>query len=125
VDQAEDPENYSLTRHFQADKGCKALFDLQGRKLRESIDSDAYDAQFVPPLRFCVRNIHHPHTTQTSAIVLVDSFCNTSYSAHPTHTINPSCETGLDRPKRLLEEWRNVLRKLPCQQKIFSERRSA
>ncbi len=34
-----------LARHFQED--CKALYDVEGRKLREVIDSDAYDEQFM------------------------------------------------------------------------------
>jgi len=36
-----------LARHFQETEDCKALYDVEGRKLREAIDSDAYDAQFV------------------------------------------------------------------------------
>jgi hypothetical protein len=37
----------SLARYFQKREGCKALYDVEGRKLREVINSDAYDAQFV------------------------------------------------------------------------------
>jgi hypothetical protein len=36
-----------LARHFQETEDCKALYDVEGRKLREALDSDAYDAQFV------------------------------------------------------------------------------
>lgn len=36
-----------LATHFQDTEYCKALYDVEGRKLREAIDSDAYDAQFV------------------------------------------------------------------------------
>jgi len=36
-----------LTKYFQKREGCKALYDAEGRKLREVINSDAYDAQFV------------------------------------------------------------------------------
>ena len=36
-----------LARHFQAAEGCKALYDVEGRKLREVVDNDAYDDQFI------------------------------------------------------------------------------
>jgi hypothetical protein len=36
-----------LAKYFQKREGCKALYDVEGRKLREVINSDAYDAQFV------------------------------------------------------------------------------
>ena len=36
-----------LAKYFQKREGCKALYDAEGRKLREVINSDAYDAQFV------------------------------------------------------------------------------
>lgn len=36
-----------LARHFEDAEGCKALYDVKGRRLREALDSDAYDAQFV------------------------------------------------------------------------------
>ena len=36
-----------LARHFQETEDCKALYDVEGCKLREALDSDAYDAQFV------------------------------------------------------------------------------
>ncbi len=36
-----------LARHFEDTEGCKALYDVEGRKLREVVDSDAYDDQFM------------------------------------------------------------------------------
>ena len=36
-----------LATHFQDTEDCKALYDVKGRKLREVIDSDAYDEQFM------------------------------------------------------------------------------
>ena len=36
-----------LARHFQDAEGCKALYDVEGRKLREVVDNDAYDEQFI------------------------------------------------------------------------------
>src|SRR5215216_636230 len=36
-----------LAKYFQKREGCKALYDAEGRKLREVINSDGYDAQFV------------------------------------------------------------------------------
>lgn len=36
-----------LARHFQDVEGCKALYDVEGRRLREVVDSDAYDDQFM------------------------------------------------------------------------------
>ena len=36
-----------LARHFQDAEGCKALYDVEGRKLREVVDNDAYDDQFI------------------------------------------------------------------------------
>lgn len=36
-----------LAKYFQKREGCKALYDAEGRKLREVKNSDAYDAQFV------------------------------------------------------------------------------
>ena len=36
-----------LAKYFQKREGCKALYDADGRKLREVKNSDAYDAQFV------------------------------------------------------------------------------
>lgn len=36
-----------LARHFQDAEGCKALYDVEGRKLREVVDRDAYDDQFM------------------------------------------------------------------------------
>ena len=36
-----------LAKYFQKREGCKALYDAEGRKLREVKNSDAYDAQFL------------------------------------------------------------------------------
>jgi len=36
-----------LAKYFQKIEGCKALYDAEGRKLREVKNSDGYDAQFV------------------------------------------------------------------------------
>ena len=36
-----------LGKYFQKREGCKALYDAEGRKLREVKNSDAYDAQFL------------------------------------------------------------------------------
>ena len=36
-----------LAKYFQKREGCKALYDAEGRKLREVKNSDGYDAQFV------------------------------------------------------------------------------
>jgi hypothetical protein len=36
-----------LARHFQETEDCKALYDVEGRKLREVVDNDAYDDQFM------------------------------------------------------------------------------
>ncbi len=36
-----------LAKHFQETEDCKAFYDVEGRKLRAVIDSDAYDEQFM------------------------------------------------------------------------------
>jgi len=36
-----------LAKHFQETEDCKALYDVEGRKLRAVIDSDAYDKQVM------------------------------------------------------------------------------
>ncbi|HLA11703.1 MAG TPA: hypothetical protein VJ023_14040 [Pyrinomonadaceae bacterium] len=36
-----------LARHFQETEECNAWYDVEGRKLRALIDSDAYDEQFM------------------------------------------------------------------------------
>jgi hypothetical protein len=36
-----------LAKYFQKREGSKALYDAEGRKLREVKNSDAYDAQFL------------------------------------------------------------------------------
>lgn len=36
-----------LATHFQDTENCKALYDVEGCKLREVIDIDAYDQQFM------------------------------------------------------------------------------
>ena len=54
-----------LARHFQDAEGCKALYDVEGRKLREVVDNDAYDDQFIHFNKFFgemkVRDIRFGH----------------------------------------------------------------
>lgn len=47
IEDSSDISVAQLARYFQETEGCKALYDVEGRKLREAIDSDAYDAQFM------------------------------------------------------------------------------
>jgi hypothetical protein len=54
-----------LARHFQDAEGCKALYDVEGRKLREVVDNNAYDDQFIHFNKFFgemkVRDIRFGH----------------------------------------------------------------